>query len=167
MCHSPLRKLYSTVSKSATSSADPRLLGALRKNVSLPECVCVCVCLFWGWGGVLGWKNGWNAFVRVSLRLELFRGSVHSFLWRSVWRSRYMILLTFYVERVRKHRIKIIDHFHNRWPTSKTKLKHLWEQGVSEEETFKQNNKNKILKKITYCTFKWTKSKEMSTIELH
>ncbi len=38
-----------------------------------------------------------------------------------------------YVERVTAHRIKIIDHscFHNRWPTSKTKLKwkHLWEGG--------------------------------------
>ncbi len=45
-----------------------------------------------------------------------------------------MIWLTFYVERVRAHNIKIIDNscFHNHWPTSKTKLKwkHLWEQGV-------------------------------------
>ncbi len=51
----------------------------------------------------------------------------------SVRRSRYMIWPTFYVERVRVHRIKIIDHscFHNHWPTSKTKLKwkHIWEQG--------------------------------------
>ncbi len=58
ICHSLLRKLYSTVSKSATSSADPRLLGALRKNVSLPECVCVCVCVFVFWGGgCLGMKE--------------------------------------------------------------------------------------------------------------
>ncbi len=39
----------------------------------------------------------------------------------------------FYVERVTVHRIKINDHscFHNRLPSSKTKLnlKHLWEQG--------------------------------------
>ncbi len=50
-----------------------------------------------------------------------------------VQHSRYMIWLTFYVERVTAHHIKIIDHscFHNRWPTSKTKLKwkHLWDQG--------------------------------------
>ncbi len=37
-------------------SADPRLLGALHKTVAR--------------GGVLGWKNGSNACVRVSLRLE-------------------------------------------------------------------------------------------------
>ncbi len=52
----------------AAISADPRLLGALRKTVSG------------------GGENGWDAFVRVSLRLEsrsrkalekqyLFRGS--------------------------------------------------------------------------------------------
>ncbi len=42
-------------------------------------------------------------------------------------------LTDFYVEKVRAHRIKIIDHscFHNRWSTAKTKLKWkpLWEQG--------------------------------------
>ncbi len=38
--------------------------------------------------------------------------------------SRYIILLSFYVERETAHRIKIIYHscFHNHWPTSKTKL---------------------------------------------
>ncbi len=43
----------------------------------------------------------------------------------TAWRSRYMIWLTFYVESVKAHRIKIIDHscFHNSWSTSKTKLK--------------------------------------------
>ncbi len=49
---------YCILVKAAYSiSADPRLLGALRKTVS-PA----------GGGGVL--RNGWNAFVRVSLRLE-------------------------------------------------------------------------------------------------
>ncbi len=40
-------------------------------------------------------------------------------------------LADFYVERVTAHHIKINDHscFHNPWPNSKTKLKHLWEQG--------------------------------------
>ncbi len=58
-------------------SADPRLLGALRKTVAGGG--------WGGWGGGgggLGWKNGWNAFIRVSLRLRLekqylFRGLVH------------------------------------------------------------------------------------------
>ncbi len=50
-------------------SADPRLLGALRKTVA-------------GGGGGLGWKNGWKAFICFSLRLRLekqylFRGLVH------------------------------------------------------------------------------------------
>ncbi len=39
-------------------SADPRLLGALRKTVSPAG----------GGGGVL--RNGWNVFVRVTLRIE-------------------------------------------------------------------------------------------------
>ncbi len=56
ICHSLLRKLYSTVSKSATSSADPRLLGGPYAKMchSLSVCVCVCVCLSFGGGGVLG-----------------------------------------------------------------------------------------------------------------
>ncbi len=56
------------------TSADPRLLGALRKT---------------GGGGVGLDENGWDAFVHVSLRLEshsrkaleeqyLFRGSISS-----------------------------------------------------------------------------------------
>ncbi len=42
----------------------------------------------------------------------------------TVRRSRYMIWLTIYVERVTAHHIKLIDHswFHNHLPTSKTKL---------------------------------------------
>ncbi len=42
---------------SSASSADPRPLGALRKTGS-------------GGGGGDGVENGWDAFVRVSLRLE-------------------------------------------------------------------------------------------------
>ncbi len=40
-------------------------------------------------------------------------------------------LTDFYVDRVTAHHIKINDYscFHNRWPNSKTKLKHVWEQG--------------------------------------
>ncbi len=117
-------------------SADPRLLGALRKTVSLARCVCV-------WGGGF-WKNGWNAFVRVSLRLEsrsrkalekqyLFHGSVRFQLVFFFFVSSLCQETDFYVERVTAHHIKINDHscFHNRLPNSKTKLKlkHLWEQG--------------------------------------
>ncbi len=41
-------------------SADPRLLGALRKTVSPAG----------GGGGGGALRNGWNVFVRVTLRLE-------------------------------------------------------------------------------------------------
>ncbi len=66
----------------------------------------------------LGWKNGWNAFVHISLHLEsrsrkalekhyLFRGSGFFFFFclmqETVQRSRYMIWLTFYVDYVRAH----------------------------------------------------------------
>ncbi len=77
-------------------------------------------------GGGGGLKNGSNDGMKNS-HLEL--RSLGSFFWglmqETVRRSRYMIWLTFYIERVRAHRIKIIDNscFHNRWPTSKTKQK--------------------------------------------
>ncbi len=83
-------------------SANPRLLGALRKTV-LPVGV--------------GWKNEWNVFVRVSLHFEsrsrkalekqyLFWYIRYSFFFffclmqETVRCSRYIIWLTFYIERV-------------------------------------------------------------------
>ncbi len=44
------------------ASTDPRLLGALRKTVSPAG--------GGGGGGGGGLRNGWNAFVRVTLHLE-------------------------------------------------------------------------------------------------
>ncbi len=98
---------------------------------------------FWGpYGGVLGWKNDQthlSVFHSVSIaesaRETYFPQLSTLFFYlmqETVRRSRY-VWLTFYVEKVRAHRIKIIDHscFHNRWSTAKTKLKWkpLWEQG--------------------------------------
>ncbi len=95
-------------------------------------------------GSVL--RNGWNAFVRVSLRLE-------SRSWKPLEKQylfavRFQLIFYFfsqtrdcttftlqdsYIESVTAHCIKINVHscFHNSWPNSKTKLKlkHLWEQG--------------------------------------
>ncbi len=104
----------------------------------------------------MGLRNGWNAFVCVSLRLEshsqkalekqrilrnghLFtvRFQLVFFFFSRDWKKTRdcttFTLQDFYIESMTAHRIKINDHscFHNSWPNSKTKLKlkHLWEQG--------------------------------------
>ncbi len=105
------------------ASADPILLGAIGKTQ-------------------LG--GGWNAFVRVSLRL--FHDSVHFqlkkqkvFFFFGKSKRLYDIHVTWFGrflrrENVTAHSITINYHscFRNRWPDSKTKLKlkHLWEQGA-------------------------------------
>ncbi len=118
-------------------SADPSRLWGLRKTF------CVAG---GGWrleGGCLEWKNGWNGFcprfspcriVLTEHAREIVSFAVRSFFMQETVRcSRYMIWLTFYVERVTAHHIKIMYHscFHNRWPTSKTKpkWKYRWDQG--------------------------------------
>ncbi len=98
----------------------------------------------------LGWKNGWNAFDLVSLRLEscslealekqylfcaLIRFQLVFFVsTRARDCTTFMLhdLTDFYTERVTAHCIKINDHlcFHKRWPKTKLQLKHLWKQGV-------------------------------------
>ncbi len=77
-----------------TLSADPRHLGALRRTVSLVS-----------EGGGGEWKNGWNAFVRLSLGLE-------SRSWKALISSTapYAFNSFFYSK-------------------TKLKLKHIWEQG--------------------------------------
>ncbi len=117
--------------QSGTVSADPRLLGALRRTGG--GC----------WRVWLRWKNGCNAC--VSLRLEsrsrkALISSMAPYTFNSFFFSRARdctiftlhSLTDFYVERVTAHRIKRYDHpcFHNLWPNSKTKLKlkHVWEQ---------------------------------------
>ncbi len=80
-------------------SADPRLLGALRKT---------------GGGISNGWKNEWNAFVRVSLRLESRKALEKQYLFRGL---RFQLVFfffvsslcqetDFYIERVTVHRFK-------------------------------------------------------------
>ncbi len=89
-------------------------------------------------------KLCWNAFVRVSLRLES-RSQKASLPLLGMLSTRCFFvffsqtrdcttftlhdLTDFYIERVTAHHIKRNDHscFHNSWPNSKTK--HLWEQG--------------------------------------
>ncbi len=122
---------------SHAGSADPRLLGALRKTVSPAG----------GGGGAL--RNGWNAFVRVTLCLEsrsrkaLEKQSLFAVCFQLVFFFFFFFFQTrdcttstlqdFYIESVTAHRIKRNDLscFHNSWPNSKSKLKlkHLWEQG--------------------------------------
>ncbi len=97
-----------------------------------------------GGGGVwLRWKNGCNAFVCVSLRLESRsrKALISSVRFQLILfsRARDCTIFTlhnltdFYVERVTAHHIKrnYYSCFHHFWPNSKTKLKlkHLWEQG--------------------------------------
>ncbi len=116
-------------------SADPRLLGALRKTVSPAG------------GRVRGRWNEMHLSVFHSVsncahgkrsRNSLFRGSVRFqlvFFPQTRDCTTFMLhdLTDFYVEMVTVHRIKINDHscFHNSWPNSKTKLKlkHLCKQG--------------------------------------
>ncbi len=92
-----------------------------------------------GWGG---WKNGCNAVVCVSLRLEsrprkaLISSAALYTSKKQFFRARDCMIFTlhdltdFYVEGVTAHCIKITDH--NLWPNSKTKLKlkHLWSKGA-------------------------------------
>ncbi len=117
-------------------SADPRLLEALRKTENCG-------------GG--GWKNGWNAFVCLSLRLKshsqkafekqfFFRGytlwTCFCFFASSLGQKDCTIftlhnLTDSYIERLTAHRIKINYHSFDCLPNSKTNLKwkHHWEQG--------------------------------------
>ncbi len=93
----------------ATSSADPILLGVLCKTVSLAE--------EGGRGGVIIDETHLSAFHSISNRAhgKRLRNSISSvvhdfffffFMQETVRRSRYMIWLTFYVERVTAHCIK-------------------------------------------------------------
>ncbi len=96
-----------------------------------------------GGGGWLGWKNGCHEHIcpcftpsRIALEKQyLFHGSAcfqHVFLSRARDCMTFTLLdLTdFCFERVAVHHIRINDHscFHNRWPNSKLKLKHIWKQ---------------------------------------
>ncbi len=75
-------------------------------------------------GGEVGvGMKEWMKRMCLAFEKHLFRGSVLFFFFclmqETVLRSRYMIWLSFYLERVRAHRIKIIYHscLHNHWPT--------------------------------------------------
>ncbi len=99
-----------------------------------------------------GWKNGWNTFVRVSLRLESrSRKALEKQSLPRLVRFQLVFFFVCFFSNKRLYdihvtwfdwflcrdgdsaRIKINYHscFHNSWPNSKTnlKLKHLWEQG--------------------------------------
>ncbi len=112
----------------AICSAYPRLLGGPTQNGRGG-----------GGGGCwrvwLRWKNGCNAFVCVSLRLNRARGKRSSLPRLHILSTGFCVswardctiftlhsLTDFYVERVTAHRIKRYDHscFHNLWPNSKT-----------------------------------------------
>ncbi len=93
-----------------TTSADPRLLGALRKTG--------------GGGAVLVGTLGKRSRNSIS---SVARYAFNFFLVRARDCTKFTLhgLADFYVESVTAHCIKINVHscFHNRWPNSKMKLK--------------------------------------------
>ncbi len=100
-------------------SADPRLLGALRKTV-LP--------------GVEEWMNRICPCFTPS-RIALAEGARETVSLGGTLSTRFFFFQTrdctistlqdFYIESMTAHRSKINDHscFHNSWPNSKSKLK--------------------------------------------
>ncbi len=140
-----------SVPTSHAGSADPRLLGALRKTVSPAG---------GGGGGFEEWMKCICPCYTPS-RIALAEGARETVSLRGMLSARFFFffffqtrdcttstLQDFYIESVTAHRIKRNDLscFHNSWPNSKSKLKlkHLWEQGGPKQPAYSAYREDRL-----------------------